>query len=146
MKKTVAVFLLLAITSPASAQLRREGGQGAFDAADVNHDGIVTRSEFQSYRQKMFDRLDRNGDRVVSPADFPRLAGARPELYRRLTEALDGADLNNDGAVSRDELAQSPMRMFDRADANRDGQVTAAEAQAIRDRIRDLRQSRSDRR
>jgi hypothetical protein len=123
---------LACLASPALAQ---RGGDW-FATADADRDGVVIRDEFVRYRDGNFGRLDRNGDGVVSPADFPRLASRKPDAFARLTEALGGADRNGDGAISRTELAQAPPTMFERADANRDGRVTEAEYDAARARMR----------
>lgn len=129
------LILAGALAASASPALAQRGGDW-FDAADTNRDAAVTRAEFVQNRDANFGRLDRNGDGVVSPADFPRLASRRPEAYARLTEALGGADRNGDGAISRGELAQAPPVMFERADANHDGRVTQAEYEAARARMR----------
>ncbi len=139
-----ALLIGLTATAPASAQLRdRLMGEEWFSRADANHDGVVTRPEYQGYRVELFGRLDRNSDGMVSPADFPRLASAGPKAYRRLTQVLEEADRNNDGAVSREELNASPMRFFDRLDSDRDGKVTAAEAAAFRDKMENFRNRRA---
>lgn len=135
---TILAASLAFLASPALAQ---RGGDW-FGTADADGNGVVTRAEFLHYRDANFDRLDRNGDGVVSPADTPRLASARPEAFARLTQALGGADRNGDGAISRAELAQAPPVMFDRADANGDGQVTTAEYDAARERMRSAVQQR----
>lgn len=124
--------LLASVATPAFAQR----GVEWFDAADANADGTVTRAEFLSYRDANFGKLDRNGDGVVSPADFPRLAKRKPEALERLMGMLGNADSNGDGAVSRVELAKAPPVMFDRADADHDGRVTRAEYDEARAHMR----------
>jgi hypothetical protein len=128
----ILVVALASLAAPASAQ---RGGDW-FGPADADRDGVVTRDEFMQYRDANFARLDRNGDGVVSPADFPRLASFKPNAFARLTDALGGADHNGDGAISRAELAQASPVIFDRADADRDHRVTKAEYDAARARLR----------
>lgn len=130
-----ALGLALATGSFATPALAQRGGGDWFAAADTNGDGVVTRAEFLRHRDSSFARLDRNKDGVVSPADFPRLANRKPGMFDRLMDALDIADSNGDGAISRSELAQSPPVMFDRADADHDGRVTKAEYDAARARM-----------
>lgn len=134
-------LLAASVAFLASPALAQRGGDW-FSAADGDGNAVVTRAEFLHYRDANFGRLDRNGDGVVSPADVPRLASARPEAFARLTEGLGGADRNGDGAISRAELAQAPPMMFERADANSDGQVTTAEYDAARERMRGALQQR----
>lgn len=129
---TLLAAALACLASPALAQ---PGGDW-FGAADADRDGFVTRTEFVRHRDASFGRLERNGDGVVSPADFPRLASLRPEAFARLTATLGAADANGDGAISRGEMARAPTAMFDRTDANRNGRVTRAEYDAARARIR----------
>lgn len=130
MRYAVAAAALLALAGPALA--RSDG----FAKMDADHDGVVTRAEFVAHRAAMFDRMDQNRDGLVSPADFPRLARFRPEGYRRLTAALQQADANGDGAVSRAELTAAPTTLFDRADANHDGRIDTTEADAAKARMK----------
>lgn len=124
----------VALAGIATPALGQHGGDW-FAAADANNDGVVMRVEFLSHRDASFARLDRNKDGVVSPSDFPRLAKHKPDALARLTAAMDGADSNGDGAISRGELAQSPPTMFDRVDADHDGRVTKAECDAARVKV-----------
>lgn len=124
--------------SPVAAQMGRLGGGDPlqwFDKADTNRDGRVTSAEFSAFRQSQFGQLDRNGDGVVSPTDFPRLAKLRPDAYAKLTGMIGQGDANGDGVVTRAEMGSSPPRMFVLADANGNGEVTRAEFDAARDRM-----------
>ncbi len=134
----IAALSLPLLAAPAAAQLggRMGGGADWFGEADANRDGVVTLEEFRAYRAGNFDKLDRNGDGAISPADFPRLAKLRPDAYQRLTSALEGADSNGDGAISRSEMANSRPVMFTLADADHDGRVTQAEFDAARERMK----------
>lgn len=114
----------------ASAQ-RGAGGGSPFDRADANGDGKVTRDEYVAAREAQFGRMDRNQDGVVSKADFPR-AASRPAAEGRLDQFIAEADVNKDGAVSKDELAQASTPAFDRADTNHDGVIDQAEAAAFK--------------
>lgn len=124
--------------SPAAAQTGRLGGGEPmqwFDKADTNRDDRVTSAEFSAFRLSQFGQLDRNGDGVVSPTDFPRLAKLRPDAYAKLTGMIGQSDANGDGVVTRAEMGFSPPRMFTLADANGNGEVTRAEFDAARDRM-----------
>lgn len=68
---------------------------------DVNHDGVVTREEL-AQTSDFFQKLDRDGDGVLTEADF--------------------------AALRQDRLA---ARLFPRADQNGDGQVTLQEWQTF---------------
>jgi hypothetical protein len=86
-----------------------------FAEMDTNHDGFISRSEFEAYHaaeEKMpdgnrglthigrgwFDRSDTNGDGRISPS----------EAQARALELFDMADANHDGVASIEEqrLAQ----------------------------------------
>lgn len=109
-----------ALTSAAAAapEARR-----MLQSADRDGDGMVTRAEFASSREAIFDRLDRNRDGVLDGADR---AGARP-VPARLRDAVAGADRNGDGRITRAEFAAAPTPVFDRADKDGNGVVDAHE-------------------
>ncbi|MBN8815225.1 MAG: EF-hand domain-containing protein [Sphingomonas sp.] len=108
-------------------------------AADANHDGKITRAEFAAARLANFNRLDRNGDGVVSQADTPTIARLRPQIQASFQQFIAMADLNHDGQVTRDELANAPMPVFDRADVNHDGVIDASEMPAFRAALAQMR-------
>ena len=101
--------------------------------ADTDHDGRVTRAEYQAARAARFARLDRNHDGYVDADDLPRLARRR---FEGRVEQLDRAlDADGDGRISRAEFVDGPARLFDLADAHRDGGVDRAELQRLRERL-----------
>ena len=51
-------------------------------------------------------------------------------------------DVNGDGVVSKDEIAQFAEKRFASADANKDGNVTADEFKAAREKRREERMER----
>lgn len=118
--------------APGALLAQRGAGNGSlFDRADADGDGKVTRAEYVTAREAQFGRMDRNGDGVVSKADFPR-AAKRPAAQGRLDQFIAEADVNRDGAVSKDELSQASVPVFDRADTNHDGTIDQAEAAAFK--------------
>ena len=126
----IGITAMLAMGSPGHAQASASVGT-AFDGADLNHDGQISRAEFVAARQQRFDRLDRNHDGVISNADFPR--GARNgRRWTRIDASIAVADANHDGVITREELAHAPTPIFDQADTNRDGYVSRAEADVAR--------------
>lgn len=97
--------------------------------ADANSDGLIARDEFLRYRAGQFDRMDRNGDDVLSPADSP----PGPLRFAFDPDALIAPfDANGDGRVTRAELTQAPTPAFDAADRNGDNLVDEAELRAAR--------------
>jgi len=128
--------------APASAQLMGGDPMSAFEGADTNHDGLVTRAEFLASRNARFDKMDRNGDGFVSRDDFGMILKLRPQAGQKLDAFIRQADGNGDGKVSRAELAHAPTPIFDMADANHDGQVDKAELAAAAERLQALKQQR----
>jgi len=139
----IALAAASLIASPAAAQ-RRGGGDGAaaFEKADANGDGVVTRSEFLKSRSARFDTLDRNDDGVVSEADFCRLLKFRPEAGERLQRLIAEADANRDGKVTRAEMDAAPIPVFDLADTNKDGKVDKVELETFRNKAEMMKAGR----
>jgi Ca2+-binding EF-hand superfamily protein len=101
------------------------------DSADANHDGLITRAEFQEARMRIFIRLDRNGDGYIDKSD----ASGGPLRRRKVEQVIAGLvsrlDKDGDGRISRAEFQSAPMVMFERADLNHDGVVDAQELAAF---------------
>ncbi|MGX6647463.1 EF-hand domain-containing protein [Maricaulaceae bacterium MS644] len=98
--------------------------------ADMNMDGIITRSEVADRRANIFVRLDRDGDGIASMEDAPRRMG-RDRFTEALNQLLPEFDADGDGALERDEFVAGPTPGFDRADADGDDQLDAEELAAL---------------
>lgn len=108
--------------APAAAQ------PGPFD---LDGDGRITRAEFIEGRDARFDRFDKNGDRVISAADFPANAASQP-LTALVGQMMGQADADRDGRLTRDELGTSGTPLFDNADADGNGIVERSEIEKFR--------------
>jgi Ca2+-binding EF-hand superfamily protein len=126
----IPVVAVLLVPVAAHAQM---GGRMAdlFAGADTDHDGRISRAEFVAARNAHFAQLDRNGDGVVSAADFPRAAHI-PAVKAKIDAMVAAADFNHDGAVTRAEMTNAPTTMFDTADTDHNGYVDQAELAAFR--------------
>lgn len=122
----MAATLLIGVALAVPALAAPTGGGERLEQADADHDGVVTRQEFLAARAARFERMDRNHDEVISTSDFPRFA-MRGERGDRLKAFIAAADLDHDGRVTREELAQAPTPVFDRADLNHDGRLDRPE-------------------
>ena len=83
-----------AIAVPAAAQVEGLDGDG---------DGKITRREYIDARTARFAQLDQDRDGLVSHEDFPR-ARQSQSLNSLAGRLVAHADLNQDGAVTQDEL------------------------------------------
>jgi Ca2+-binding EF-hand superfamily protein len=118
-----------------------EGPGWRFSQADANHDGVVTRAEFDAARTAGFTRLDANHDGQLARDEIRagwRGAHRGGHGWRgRHRDRMARADANHDGAITRDEFLAGPTRLFDRLDANHDGAISADERQAVRERFQE---------
>ena len=89
---TLAAGLAIALTVPAMAQGINAGANGAmtdgdipikgmprnlaakFRAMDTNHDGMVSKMEFLTYAEKMFDKMDPDGKGLMTPKQYMMFA------------------------------------------------------------------------
>jgi Ca2+-binding EF-hand superfamily protein len=105
-------------------------GDWMFDEMDANHDGIVTKREFDAYHDKWFKELDANHDGKITREERDAFRQKAAERMRdRFKQRFDAADANHDGALSKEEAQAMPFvaRNFDAIDANHDGKVTLDE-------------------
>ena len=148
MKIQTSIILLISLSSAAIAQEKSDGGpkrkKGRADHAratdffkqlDLDSDAKVSREEFAKGKRasqlpaeariKIFDRLDKNNDGVITAREFKGASGDWPKRY------LTRADKDKSGRVSYHEFLATPpssqadperlKKMFDRMDRNSDG-------------------------
>lgn len=130
-----ALMLSAASVATAAAQAPEHGPGAMFAAADANHDGAITRVEFDAAHSAHFTQMDANHDGSLSADERPQHMGPPPG---QAPAAGDGAhhdrgDANGDGAISRAEFDAQGTAMFDHLDANHDGAISQAEVQAMHD-------------
>jgi Ca2+-binding EF-hand superfamily protein len=127
--RTALLLTALATSAPAFANANAAAMLERMNGADANHDGNITRAELTSFRASNFNRLDRNGDGVLTRNDIPAMAARlNPDIdFDRLIAQFDS---NGDGRVSRNEFVNGPSVYFDQADTNHDNVLTRAERNA----------------
>ncbi|WP_420566735.1 EF-hand domain-containing protein [Thalassovita sp.] len=98
-----------------------------FDKIDANGDGVISRAEFRTVQAARWPQIDRNGDGYLSEDDFPRWAARR--VRTQLAE-IAYLDENSDGRISQSEFVNKPAPVFRRIDQNADGILTRSELEA----------------
>ncbi|MEO8114873.1 MAG: EF-hand domain-containing protein [Phenylobacterium sp.] len=122
-----------AVAAMAGSAKAQEPGQPP--NPDLDRDGKVTLSEFRQLSAqrtgRMFARLDANHDGRITRAEFeaaPRPEGspapAGPGRGGRFFERLD---VNGDGVVTKAELEAGMVSRFNMADTNHDGWLSKGE-------------------
>ena len=97
--------------------------QQFFDKIDANHDGIISRAEYQAFVDGRFAKLDTNGDGVVNADEVATSPMAAERAERRAQGFVRRYDTTGSGEVSRADFEAKEMQRFDRM-SNGAGTVT----------------------
>ena len=106
-RAAVAALLLAPLASP--AQVRHTGDYLA--RMDTDADGGVSLPEYLDWMGYAFERMDRDRDGVLSPAEQPGGRGTpltRAAHRAQLAERFRKQDANRDGVLDARELAAPP--------------------------------------
>lgn len=107
------VPVLLAVGSwsaPVAAQVHASGDY--LRRMDTGRDGSVSLAEYQAWMGYAFERMDRNGDGLLMPAELPGGRGKPVSLVAHresLAAAFRRQDGNRDGVLDARELAAPPQ-------------------------------------
>lgn len=93
----------------------------AFDAADTNGDGMVSKAELARDAARGFAALDRDGSETLQPDE---LAPHDPAQFKRV-------DANGDGVLTFTEVMNNKTRALGDGDKNRDGGLSFEEMVTI---------------
>lgn len=89
---------------------------------DKNGDGVADRNEFVNSAQSMFDRLDKDGNGLLSEDELQREGGRRFKGGDR-----GDADANGDGVIDRTEWIASAQSRFEKMDKDGNGVLSEDE-------------------
>lgn len=141
MNKLMSVILLasggaLAATSALACEPMHQGQQGGkyFEEMDTNHDGAVSKKEFDVFHNKHFKEMDANHDGKVTQEEMQAVhSKMHPHGDMLISKRFEAADTNHDGALTREEAKDMKMlsQHFDEIDTNKDGKVTQEELKAM---------------
>ena len=101
--------VLLIVATQAHAQVLASAEYLA--RMDADHDGRVSLVEYQDWLSYAFDAMDLDHDGVLAPAEQPGGRGkpiTREAHRERLAAAFARQDANRDGVLSAKELAAPP--------------------------------------
>ena len=87
---------------------------------DLNHDGKVTRDEFNKAVSQEFFAAS-HGQQTMTEDQF--IASRTKDLHQRVTELFHRSDWNGDGKLSFDEFAAPERAIFERMDRDATGIV-----------------------
>lgn len=125
----IAASLMSAGAVPALAQSQDPIQQvlANFDRIDINGDGVISSAEYRTIQVGRWPQIDRNGDGFLTLEDVPRIAAGRA---RAQLEQIAYLDANGDGRISQSEFLDGPPPVFRRADSDADGALTRSEVEA----------------
>ena len=137
------------VTARRGQMAHRMGGRtaprdpgAAFDRIDANKDGMISRDEFASVRERRIEkRVERRTERLEGARD------GQPRMMRMHRRGGGGmgprmivmADTNKDGRITLAEAETLALQHFDRMDRNRDGRITREERRAARPMMMQMR-------
>jgi EF hand domain-containing protein len=112
--------------------------QKFFDKIDTNHDGIISRGEYQAWVDNRFAKLDTNGDGAVNADEVATSPTAAERVERRAQGFVHRYDTTGSGEVTKSDFEAKEMQRFDRmsngADSITEDQFAAAAAHPFKHR------------
>lgn len=96
--------------TPAIAQMQASGDY--LRRMDTGRDGSVSLAEYQAWMGYAFERMDRDGDGLLTASELPGGRGKAVSLVAHresLAAAFRRQDSNRDGVLSARELAAPPQ-------------------------------------
>ncbi|GAB4352808.1 MAG: hypothetical protein Kow0026_10590 [Oricola sp.] len=102
-----------------------------FQAGDTNGNGRLDPDEISAMRTRAFERADANGDGMITRAEQEKAAAhrtRRADMARMMGEQqIDRYDADGDGNISFAEFQAAPRPGFALVDINSDGAIDRSE-------------------
>ena len=106
--------------APAPGRRHAEWRQQFFDRIDTNHDGTISRAEYQAWVDSRFDKLDTNGDGSVNADEVATSPAAVNRVQKRAEGFVKRYDATGSGEVTRSDFEAKEMQRFDRLSGGAD--------------------------
>jgi len=110
MRAALTALLLAAVCAPA-VQAQVSDTASYLQRMDSDGDGKVSEGEYLQWMLYAFDRMDRNGDRVLTADELPGGKGraiTREQQRQVIVQRFHKQDANGDGFLDARELAAPP--------------------------------------
>jgi len=97
-----------------------------FDKYDTDRDGIITETEYFSFIEQRFGKLDPNSDGKITKEELleSRFYTYLPELAQAV---FRDSDTDGDGTVTKDEMIAAEKLRFEEMDRDGDGRLVKDE-------------------
>ena len=106
--------------TPAPGSRHAEWRQQFFDRIDTNHDGTISRAEYQAWVDSRFDKLDTNGDGSVNADEVATSPAAVNRVQKRAEGFVKRYDATGSGEVTKSDFEAKEMQRFDRLSGGAD--------------------------
>ncbi len=91
---------------------------------DLDKNNTVTCDEWKAYTRELFSSADKNGDGALSSEEYQSIV-RQDRLFE--TAGMGFFDLNGDGRLTAQEMADKPNPAFTMLDRDKDCQIASAE-------------------
>jgi|SRR5690606_10166495 len=106
-----ALVIAVLAGAPATAPAQVAATGDYLELMDTDGDGRVSLEEYLAWMTYAFERMDRNGDGVLTAGELPGGKGRQVTLAEhraRLTDRFNRQDANGDGFLDARELSAPP--------------------------------------
>ena len=125
---TAFLFLALILPWTCGAQTLPSTAEERFKALDVNHDGVVSKYEYDS--DVAFAVMDSDHNYHISASELQGVLGPQQDGTPAAAHRIAVADRNGDKELSDEELRRALEFRFNWMDSNKDGNVDLPEMKA----------------